>query len=112
MRTAPDQGPLFAWVPHPCEQLNTPSMHRRDDHDTSISASERVAAHKSALQGEILAAFVQLGPMTDGELERLPRFSHLGRTTARKRRGELVELGKIAATGARRDGMKEWRAIV
>lgn len=103
---------LFEWIPTQRPQLNTPDMHRKDDHETSIAASERVAAHKSALQGEILAAFVQLGPMTDGELERLDRFKHLGRTTARKRRGELVELGKVAATGVRRDGMKEWKSVV
>lgn len=101
---------LFAYAEE--RKLPTPDMHRRRDHDTAIAAACSIAERKSALQGEILAAFIQLGPMTDGELERLDRFKHLGRTTARKRRGELVELGKVAATGVRRDGMKEWRAMV
>lgn len=100
---------LFAYAES--RGLPTPGMHRKLDHDTSVEAACRVAQRKSALQADILAAFVQLGPMTDGELERLDRFSHLGRTTARKRRGELVELGKVAETGVRRDGFKEWRAI-
>lgn len=89
--------------------LPTPDMHRKRDHDTSIDAANQVAKCKTERQAEVLAAFTTHGAMTDGEMEKLPQFATWKASTARKRRGELCEAGKIVETGERRAGMKVWR---
>lgn len=90
---------------------NTPSMHRKVDHATSIDASERIAKScKTELQSAILEKLIELGPMTDGELENLPVFSHYGPSTVRKRRSELFQDGKVEKTDAVKARMTVWRA--
>lgn len=105
--------PLLDWTPPP-PQFNTPDMHRRADPQTSIDASERVAKCKTDLQAEVLAAFRKHGAMTDGEMEALPQFADWKPSTARKRRGELRDLGLIQDTGevrkCGRSSMTVWRA--
>lgn len=102
---------LFAWTP-PAPKFNTPDMHRREDHATSIEASERVARScKTELQAAVYAKLVELGPMTDGELEALPQFCHYGPSTVRKRRSELFHAGRVLDTGERRSHMKVWKAV-
>lgn len=92
---------------------NTPSMHRKVDHATSIVASEIIARScKTELQAAILAKLIELGPMTDGELENLPVFSHYGPSTVRKRRSELFQDGKVEKTGELRDRMNVWKAVL
>lgn len=103
--------PLLDWVP-PEPQFNTRDMHRKHDHQTSIDASERIARSvKTRLQEQIHAKLVELGPMTDGELEALPGFAHYGPSTVRKRRSELFQAHRVIDTGERRNHMKIWRAI-
>jgi hypothetical protein len=91
-------------------------MVRHDDHSTSVAAAVGVVKRdKSKLQREVLAAFVELGPMTDGELEALPQFAHYAYSTVRKRRTELCQRGDLVETGDRRmsegnSPMKVWRA--
>lgn len=104
---------LFAYAEE--RKLPTPDMHRKRDRATPIKAAHQIAQIKSPLQEDILAAFKELGPMTDGELEMLERFSHLGRTTARGRRKELRNMGLIEDTGevrkCGRSSMTVWRAV-
>lgn len=108
MRSAP----LLDWVP-PVPQFSTPDMHRKMDHATSIDAAERVAKScRTELQGAIYDKLIELGPMTDGELENLPQFSHYAPSTVRKRRSELFQDGRVAETGDKRDRMKVWKAVV
>jgi hypothetical protein len=89
---------------------NTPDMHRRDDMQTAIDASERVAPCRQVLQQQILTAFRARGAMTDGELEQLPQFADYRPSTVRKRRSELYQAGSVIATLDRRDGMTVWKA--
>ena len=101
---------LFAYAEE--RKLPTPDMHRKTDHETSIAASERVAKScKTELQSAILEKLIELGPMTDGELESLPVFSHYGPSTVRKRRSELFQDGKVEKTGELRDRMNVWKAV-
>lgn len=94
-------------------QLNDPSMHRKVDHQTSIDASERIAKScKTELQSAIFDVLIKRGPMTDGELELLPEFSHYGPSTVRKRRSELYQSGRVAETADRRNRMIVWRAVI
>lgn len=102
---------LLSWTP-PAPQHNDRSMHRKSDHETSIAASERVAKScKTELQSAILEKLIELGPMTDGELESLPVFSHYGPSTVRKRRSELFQDGKVEKTGEVRSRMSVWKAV-
>jgi len=105
-----ETGDLFYHPP------NIKGMVRRADHSTSVSAAVGVVKRdKSKLQAEVLAAFHELGPMTDGELEALPRFSQYAYSTVRKRRTELYQNGDLVDTGERRisvpshSAMKVWR---
>lgn len=75
-------------------------MVRREDHATSVEAAVAVAVHVSDLQGRVLEAFRQVGPMTDERLERLERFARYAYSTLRKRRTELYHLGKLVAVGS------------
>lgn len=100
---------LFAW--EESRGLPTPDMHRKMDADTSIEAACRVAkSGRKALQDRIEQLLAI--PMTDGELEKLPEFSHYGPSTVRKRRSELFKAERIVDTGARRNGMTVWRRKV
>ncbi len=83
---------------------------RIPDHETSIAAAKAILPCRKVLQEQIVNALIVRGPMTDGELERLPMFSGYGPSTVRKRRSELYQAGRVVPTGARRHGMKEWVA--
>ncbi len=85
-------------------------MHRRPDHDTSIRAAKGILSLRSVLQAEIHAVLKIMGPATDGELEKLERFSNYAPSTVRKRRSELFQGGRAEWTGEKRGGMKVWRA--
>jgi hypothetical protein len=103
--------PLLEWIAPP-PQFSTPDMHRREDHQTSVDAAERVAPGRQRLQDEVHAVLIKFGPMTAGELEVLPQFSHYGPSTVRKRVSELFkEHHRIVDTGIVRDRMKVWRAV-
>lgn len=75
---------------------------------TEVDAAHRILPHCSRLHSEVMGAFIANGPMTAGELERLPQFAHLAPSTARKRVSELKASGLLVATGERRDGMTVW----
>lgn len=79
------------------------SMHRHPDHATSVEAATRVSKKLSELQTLVYGCFVRYGPMTDEELEGLPEIvdRELGKTTARRRRTDLVKLGRLFAVGTR-----------
>jgi hypothetical protein len=87
---------------------NALGSHRKNDMQTAIDASERVAPCKTVLQLQVLMALRAHGAMTDGELEKLPQFKEYGPSTVRKRRSELFQDGRVVATGGRRDGMNVW----
>jgi hypothetical protein len=105
---------LFAYAE--VRKLPTPDMHRKRDRDTAIQAACGIAKCKTDLQAEVLAAFVKHGAMTDGEMEALPQFADWKPSTARKRRGELRDLGLIEDTGevrkCGRSSMTVWKAVV
>lgn len=89
-------------------------LYRRNDHATSIAASERVQSGRHELQAMIHDVLLYRGPMTDGELEQA--ITHvgdrkLGPSTVRKRRSELFQAGRVEDTGTRRNGMKVWSAV-
>ncbi len=111
MRAAPlPMDDLLSWKP-PSAQFSDPSMHRKNDCDTSIAAAEKVAkSGRKALQDRLEQLLAI--PMTDGELERLPEFEHYGPSTVRKRRSELVHDNRVIDTGVRRDGMRVWKAAL
>lgn len=75
---------------------------------TEVDAAARVLKVCSRLHSEVMGAFIAHGPMTDRELERLPQFAHLAPSTARKRRSELFQAGRLIATDERRDGLTVW----
>ena len=77
-----------------------PPASRTDDLDTAKAAG--AIFHRrglSELHERVLAAFRINGPMTDEVLERLPVFASLAPSTARKRRSELYQLGKLVIYG-------------
>ena len=84
-------------------------MVRRNSPRSSVAAAHKVAGKLSDLQYAVIGALSKHGPMTAGEIERLAYFVNLAPSTARKRVSELRQLGRIADTGARRDGMIVWR---
>lgn len=109
--------PLLYRAPtRPTEELPlfaAPPMTSTADHATSEAAAEQVAPHATRLRAEIMAAIVAAGDhgITDIELEALPQFAALGRSTARKRRSELLKLGRVQPKGLeRRDGCTVWIA--
>jgi hypothetical protein len=79
-------------------------MVRVPDRSTSIDAATAVRKVLSDLHLAILEAFRQKGPMNDGELELLEGFEKYAYSTVRKRRTELVEMGKLVDSGLRRPG--------
>jgi hypothetical protein len=86
-----------------CDQFDIfslPPASRRDDPETSKAAGaifERRGL--SEFHERVLAAFRINGPMTDEVLERLPVFASLAPSTARKRRSELYQLGRLVIHG-------------
>lgn len=115
MRPAPlpfDDLPL--WSAPPAQQ-NTRDMHRRNDCDTSIAASEKVAPKRNELQERVYDLLAARGPMTDGEIEAI--ITHVGTkklapSTVRKRRSELFQAERIVDTGVRRGGMRVWQVKI
>ena len=89
MTPSDNTGDLLAWS----------AMTRVGDHQTSIEAARRVSAKLSELQRQVLQAFRDLGPMTDGQLEELPIFDDQGPSTIRKRRSELYRAGLLVKAG-------------
>lgn len=89
---------LLSWRASP-PQHNQPGMHRRDDAQTSIDASEYVAKSLPEKQAAVYRAFVANGPMTDAELDALPQFKSWRPSTARCRRKELRNDGYLFDTG-------------
>lgn len=88
--------PLFA--------PGAPRLAGSGDHPTSLEAADRIAPKLTDVQHRVLLAFVDLGPMTDYELEILHRFRELSPSTVRKRRGELVRAGLIEPCGRKQSG--------
>jgi hypothetical protein len=75
---------------------------------TEREAAAKVLRHCSRLHELVLQAFRDRGSMNDRELERLPQFVDLAPSTARKRRSELFQAGRLIADG-KRDGLTLWR---
>jgi hypothetical protein len=113
--------PLLDWIqPIPPEKADEaianlkralrrpPGMVRANGHATSEAAASKVAKVRSGLQEQVLAAFRELGPMTDGEVEKLERFAHCAPSTIRKRRSELYQAGVLVKTNEKRGGMIVW----
>ncbi len=84
---------------HTYDLLAWAAMTRAGDHATSVEAARRVTENLSRLQHQVLDAFRELGPMTDGQLETLPRFKGQGPSTIRKRRSELYQAGLLVKAG-------------
>lgn len=71
---------------------------RATDPEPSHAAAAAVAPHLPRLRERVLAAIRQHGPITGGQLERLPELADLGFSSARKRAGELVEAKQVRGT--------------
>ena len=84
-------------------------MVRTNGHATSVDSALKIAKVRSGLQERVLEAFYQLGPMTDGEVEKLERFASCAPSTIRKRRSELYQAGVLIKTEDRRNGMIVWK---
>ncbi len=79
------------------------TAHRHPDKETSVEAAERATRGSQRLKALIYEAFVELGPMTDGELEKLERFAAVPAINSiRKRRTDLLQEGRIEDAGERR----------
>lgn len=83
-------------------------MTHRDAPPTEREAAAKVARKLGELHEAVLDALRSHGPMNDRELERFPRFANLAPSTARKRRSELFQVGRLEAFG-KRDGLTVWR---
>lgn len=83
------------------------------DGETAEEAVERMLSNLSDLQDKVLSAMHQAGlrGLTDRELGRLPQFAKLAKSTAAKRRDELVAAGLVKPTGYRRQNRNVWRAL-
>lgn len=77
-------------------------MVRRGDHATSRAAALAVEPRLSELQADIMRALEHHGALTDEELERLPEFSRLAPSTVRKRRTDLLKMGRVRALKEKR----------
>jgi hypothetical protein len=114
----PEGGPMTLVLPPELptkRRAPRKGMVRDRDHGTSIDAAKAVEPVLSELQLQVEAAFVTLGAMTDKELEHLPHFEKYEYSTVRKRRTELVTMGRLASvkeadgfTPKRKDGLKLW----
>lgn len=83
-------------------------MVRDPDHGTSIAAAGKQVSGRKELQQKVAKAFMVYGPMTDGEIEKLPIFKDYGPSTVRKRRSELYQEGILLKTKERRNSMSVW----
>lgn len=78
------------------EKVPIPPASRSADPPTAKLAGDSFEKRgRSVLHEAILAAIVELGPINDETLERLPRFAHCGASTVRKRRTDLLGFGDI-----------------
>ncbi len=77
-------------------------MARNPDRPTSIRAAEQTLSSRDRVKAMVYHAFRENGAMTDGELEQLPQFQGIAINSVRKRRTDLLQEGKLEATGARR----------
>lgn len=76
-------------------------MVHRGDPLTSVDAALVIARKATELHEQVVGAVRELGPMTDEQLERLPRFESFGPSTVRKRRSELFQAGILENVGTR-----------
>jgi hypothetical protein len=78
-------------------------MHRQPDWDTSIEAAEATVWGASTIRELIHRILCEQGDMTDEAIadELALRGFDLAESTPRKRRGELVEVGRVVATEGR-----------
>ena len=72
---------------------------RRTDPDTSHEAADAIAPKLSSIQTAVIAAYIQRGPMSARQAERLPELSEWGFSTIRKRVSELAQLGRLVEAG-------------
>lgn len=79
-------------------ELELRAPYRRGS-STSREAAERIEGAGSALRGRVLGALRTRGPMTDEELQVVLAMDP---STQRPRRVELVRLGLVRDSGARR----------
>lgn len=85
---------------------------RSSDPDTSWEAASRVR-HLTATREAVLACLRARGGLTDAEIwDTLPREHRTTPSGIRTRRSELVHLGLVVDTGARRLGPTGRRMIV
>lgn len=79
----------------------------------SIAAADEIAPSAASLRGQVYALLRAKGPLTDEEIQEL---LHLGGSTERPRRVELVEMGLVIrdGVGTTRSGRSaaKWRAII
>lgn len=82
---------------------------RASDRATCRTAARRAARNLGTLHQNVLAAFTRAGDagLTDRELEQLPEFRDLAPSTARKRRSELFQMGRLVDFG-KRNGLTVW----
>lgn len=97
----------------PTDDDETRGMHRRFDHDTSILAAEAVVHGASTIRNLIHTILIRTGDQTDESIaDRLAAMGYdLAESTPRKRRGELVEAGRVVATD-RRERNRRGRMMV
>lgn len=78
-------------------------MVRKGDHFTCYLAAKAISKTASKLHEQITEEVYTRGPMTDQELEDIPRFSHYAYSSVRKRRTELVQGLKLVRVGHRKN---------
>ena len=84
----------------------------RNDPDTSHAAAAAIAPVTGKIRQEVYAYAVERGPdgFIDDELEEA--FPDAAYSSYRKRRGELVEAGRIVDTGKRRPNPRGRQCVV
>jgi hypothetical protein len=78
-------------------------MVRKGDPFTCILAATTIEKKASELHAAITLEIRRRGPMTDGELEDLSRFSRYAYSSVRKRRTELFQGGLLISVGSRKN---------
>lgn len=94
------------------ETMQTPArkivgMVRSDSPIESQRGAADVLPKLTEIQALVMASITQYGPLNDRELESLPCFKGLAPSTARKRRSELVQQGRLVKVG-RKDKLSTW----
>ena len=88
-------------------------LHRSTDPGTSRDAGEAQIAGLGSLQQKVLLAYLEEGPMTGFECERLRQFRDAyGPSTIRKRISELADGGYLVACGVKRPEGARTRSTV